>query len=134
MNEALPHDCNRFCDAKTRRGTPCKRLPNHTGRCSKHGGKSLAGMAHPRFKHGLYSKYFPPFRVVELERKLPCTELKADSSPCRQWAMRDDPLRRCVAHRHGNARLEELAQRLTLPLRWVREQKENIIERIKLYQ
>lgn len=84
--------------------------------------------------NGLYSKYFPLFRVVELDRKLPCTELKADNSPCRQWAMRNDPLRRCVAHRHGNARLEELAQRLKLPLRWVREQKENIIERIKLYQ
>jgi hypothetical protein len=27
------------------------------GRCNLHGGKSLWGMAHPRYKHGNYSKY-----------------------------------------------------------------------------
>jgi hypothetical protein len=28
------------------------------GRCSNHGGKSLGGSASPRFRHGLYSKFF----------------------------------------------------------------------------
>jgi len=48
------------CRAKTRAGTPCKRLPavpNRGGRCSLHGGKSLAGYRHPNYKHGLYSKH-----------------------------------------------------------------------------
>jgi hypothetical protein len=46
-----------FCGARTRRGTPCKRAPRLNGRCSLHGGKSLAGFAHPQYKHGIYSKY-----------------------------------------------------------------------------
>jgi hypothetical protein len=32
-------------------------MPN--GRCSKHGGKSLAGIASPTFKHGRHSRYIP---------------------------------------------------------------------------
>lgn len=32
-------------------------MPN--GRCRFHGGMSLAGPAHPAFKHGRYSKYLP---------------------------------------------------------------------------
>lgn len=47
----------RLCGAKTRNGTPCLRAPMMNGRCSKHGGKSLAGFAHPRYRHGRYSKY-----------------------------------------------------------------------------
>ena len=47
------------CEAKTRTtGTPCKRYPMSNGRCYLHGGKSLAGPAHPGWKHGKYSKYF----------------------------------------------------------------------------
>jgi hypothetical protein len=45
------------CGAKTRAETPCKRSPMHNGRCCNHGGKSLAGAAHPNYKHGRYSKY-----------------------------------------------------------------------------
>lgn len=49
----------RTCGAKTRSGEPCKRPPMPNGRCDKHGGKSLAGIAAPGFKHGRYSKYLP---------------------------------------------------------------------------
>jgi hypothetical protein len=49
----------KFCGAKTRSGTPCKRAPRYNGRCNLHGGKSLAWFAHPNYKHGLYSKYVP---------------------------------------------------------------------------
>ena len=45
------------CGAKTKAGTPCKRAPTLVGRCNLHGGKSLIGMSHPNYKHGLYSKY-----------------------------------------------------------------------------
>ena len=48
----------RSCGAKTRAGTPCQRAPMMNGRCSKHGGKSLAGFASPRFKHGCYCRDF----------------------------------------------------------------------------
>lgn len=46
-----------LCGAKTRKGTPCCRAPKPNGRCSLHGGKSLAWFAHPNFRHGRYSKY-----------------------------------------------------------------------------
>ncbi len=46
----------RACGARTRAGTPCR---NWTvwgrPRCRLHGGKSYAGIASPRFKHGRYS-------------------------------------------------------------------------------
>jgi len=46
------------CGARTRAGTPCNRLPPvNRSRCNLHGGKSLAGIAHPNYKHGLYSKH-----------------------------------------------------------------------------
>ena len=45
------------CAAKTRSGGRCKNAPmGTTGRCRMHGGKSLAGIASPRWKHGRYSK------------------------------------------------------------------------------
>jgi hypothetical protein len=47
------------CGAKTDRG-PCKKPPmKGRTRCDRHGGKSLAGAASPRFKHGRYSKHLP---------------------------------------------------------------------------
>jgi hypothetical protein len=46
-----------LCGAKTRAGTPCRRRPTPLGRCNLHGGKSLKGDAHPRYKHGRYSKH-----------------------------------------------------------------------------
>jgi len=45
-----------FCGAKTRNGTPCKNRPMGNGRCRFHGGKSLSGKQHGRYKHGYYTK------------------------------------------------------------------------------
>ena len=56
MQDGIPHE---DCGAKTRRGTPCKSPAMPNGRCRMHGGKSPAWFAHPRYKHGLYSKYSP---------------------------------------------------------------------------
>ena len=47
------------CDARTRAGTPCQRAPRPNERCSKHGGKSLAGIASPRFTSGRSSVVLP---------------------------------------------------------------------------
>lgn len=47
------------CGAKTRSGAPCKRASSANGRCNLHGGKSLSGVASPRFSSGRYSKYLP---------------------------------------------------------------------------
>ena len=45
------------CGARTRSGAPCKNLAMYpAGRCRLHGGKSLRGLASPRYKHGRYSK------------------------------------------------------------------------------
>lgn len=49
----------KICGAKTRAGHPCKAQPMANGRCKNHGGKSLAGIASPTFKHGRYSKHLP---------------------------------------------------------------------------
>ena len=46
----------RFCGAKTRQGGSCRQPAMKNGRCRLHGGKSLSGTAHGRFKHGLYEK------------------------------------------------------------------------------
>lgn len=43
------------CGAKTRSGGPCKTKPMPNGRCRMHGGKSLSGENHPRWKHGRYA-------------------------------------------------------------------------------
>jgi hypothetical protein len=45
------------CGAKKRNGQPCRGAAMSNGRCRLHGGKSLAGIASPRFKHGRRSKY-----------------------------------------------------------------------------
>lgn len=52
-----------LCGAKTRAGTPCRRPAgwgtDHVGegRCKLHGGRSLRGFLHPRYKHGRYAQY-----------------------------------------------------------------------------
>lgn len=38
---------------------PCGRSARPNGRCDKHGGKSLNGIAHPNFKTGLYAEDLP---------------------------------------------------------------------------
>ena len=61
---------SKLCGAKTRAGTPCKRIARQPqGRCRLHGGCSLMGFAHPNFKHGQRSKYWfseppPPISAV----------------------------------------------------------------------
>lgn len=51
------------CGAKTRSGTPCRRPAgwgtDHPGegRCKLHGGASLKGHLHPRYKHGRYAQH-----------------------------------------------------------------------------
>ena len=48
-------ECPR-CLARTRRGTPCQNAGMPNGRCRMHGGKSLSGREHGRYRHGLYTK------------------------------------------------------------------------------
>jgi hypothetical protein len=54
----------KLCGAKTSSGGTCKRAARPNGRCNLHGGKNLAGAAHPQFKHGRYSRYMPA-RLVD---------------------------------------------------------------------
>lgn len=51
--------CYTRCNARTRAGGLCQNLPMGNGRCRMHGGACLKGEAHPRYKHGRYSKYKP---------------------------------------------------------------------------
>lgn len=44
------------CGARTRKGGTCKNRVVRFGRCRMHGGASLSGHSHPRFKHGRYSE------------------------------------------------------------------------------
>lgn len=45
-----------FCGAKTRTGGFCKQPAMKNGRCRLHGGKSLSGTVHGRYKHGRKTK------------------------------------------------------------------------------
>lgn len=49
----------KLCGAKTKNETPCGRAAMLNGRCHKHGGKSLGGVASPTFKSGRWSKFIP---------------------------------------------------------------------------
>ena len=44
------------CGARTRAGTPCKAPAMPNGRCRLHGGRSLSGAAHGRYRTGFYTK------------------------------------------------------------------------------
>lgn len=54
------------CNARNRKGEPCKKHPV-TGRtrCALHGGKTLQGEAHGRYKFGLYTK-----EMLEMRREI----------------------------------------------------------------
>ena len=65
------------CEAKTRAGTPCRRAPMPNGRCSKHGGKSLAGIASPRFTTGRWSAVLPTRLVARYQAAQADPELLA---------------------------------------------------------
>ena len=62
-----PRPCKR-CGARTRTADrhPCRKWAMANGRCALHGGKSLMGIASPRFRHGRYSKLLV---VMNLEEK-----------------------------------------------------------------
>ncbi|MEN8494869.1 HGGxSTG domain-containing protein [Dehalococcoides sp. THU3] len=49
------HQCKR-CGARTRTGSPCMAPAMRNGRCRMHGGASLSGRAHGRYKHGEFTK------------------------------------------------------------------------------
>jgi hypothetical protein len=55
-----PRPCKR-CSARTRTADrhPCRKWAMTNGRCALHGGKSLRGIASPRFRHGRYSTLLP---------------------------------------------------------------------------
>lgn len=44
-----------YCCAKTRAGGFCKQPAMKNGRCRLHGGKSLSGIAHGRYKDGRFT-------------------------------------------------------------------------------
>ena len=54
-----------FCGAKTRAGGWCKQPAMKNGRCRLHGGKSLSGKQHGRYKHGRYTR-----EAIEERRQL----------------------------------------------------------------
>lgn len=76
MTDGTPHD-HAICGAKTRKGTPCQLAPMANGRCRLHGGKSLAGIASPAFRHGRYSKHLPTRLAATYEEAAADTELLA---------------------------------------------------------
>ena len=55
----------RFCGAKTRAGGRCKQPAIKNGRCRLHGGKSLSGIQHGRYKHGRYTR-----KAIEERRQM----------------------------------------------------------------
>ena len=55
----------RFCGAKTRAGGRCRQPAMKNGRCRLHGGKSLSGKQHGRYKHGRYTR-----EAIEERRQL----------------------------------------------------------------
>jgi uncharacterized protein YjcR len=71
MSQNKPHDRLKYCGARTRAGTPCKRPAgwgtDHVGdgRCKLHGGKSTGAPPEKMQnnqnakKHGFFSKYIP---------------------------------------------------------------------------
>jgi hypothetical protein len=46
----------KYCGARTRIGGHCRQPAMKNGRCRLHGGKSLSGKAHGRYRHGLRTK------------------------------------------------------------------------------
>ena len=48
-----------LCGAKTRKGTLCENPAMPNGRCRMHSGKAKAGIEHPNFKTGRFSKHLP---------------------------------------------------------------------------
>jgi hypothetical protein len=71
MNAAL-------CGAKAKATQqPCRAPAMSNGRCHKHGGAALTGIASATFKTGRYSKYIPARLVERYEEAISDTELLA---------------------------------------------------------
>ena len=68
----MAHPGQRLCGANLSGDRKCKAVAMANGRCKLHGGKSLAGAAHPNFKTGRYSKYLPKHLAKAYD------EIKAD--------------------------------------------------------
>ena len=64
-DDNYPMNDVQLCGAKTRAGTPCKLPAMPNGRCRLHGGRSLRGRSHGRYKHGLFTQ-----EAIEQRRQL----------------------------------------------------------------
>jgi len=70
-----------FCGARTRTGGSCRQPAMQNGRCRLHGGKSLSGKAHGRYKHGRFTKEALEGRrrLAELLREVKSTMMLIDT-------------------------------------------------------
>ncbi|MDD2367548.1 MAG: HGGxSTG domain-containing protein [Desulfuromonadaceae bacterium] len=59
MNYPMPRV---HCGAKTRSGGTCRQPAMKNGRCRLHGGKSLSGREHGRYRTGLHTKEMKAYR------------------------------------------------------------------------
>ena len=55
----MPLPNTQQCGADTKTGKPCEATAMPNGRCRRHGGKSLSGIAHPNYQGKGKSKYLP---------------------------------------------------------------------------
>jgi hypothetical protein len=55
------------CGAKNKKGGICKTKAMPNGRCRMHGGATPAGIAHPNFQTGRYSKYLPAHLLADFQ-------------------------------------------------------------------
>lgn len=51
-----PMNAPKRCNARTRAGGRCKLAAMPNGKCRLHGGRSLSGAAHGRYRTGFYTK------------------------------------------------------------------------------
>jgi len=65
----------RLCGAKNRQGESCRAVAMANGRCRNHGGKSLSGAAHPRFRDGRRSRYLPKRLLAQYAEAMQDEEL-----------------------------------------------------------
>ncbi len=79
----MESDSYPMCGAKTRHGGPCRQPAMNNGRCYYHGGKSLSGEAHGRYKHGQYTK------AVKEQRKMFAALLRASRQQLKEITTAD---------------------------------------------
>jgi hypothetical protein len=83
------------CGAHTRSGGVCGSRPMRNGgaRCRMHGGASRRGRQHPRYSHGLYSKYSAAGR----ERREGIERRKRERAQSQEWRYIERRLYRWLA-------------------------------------